>query len=40
MKVGRQLHTQTALLPKNNSGTHCKEGWLVARAGLDDGKKW
>jgi len=39
MKVGDQLHAQTALLPENNSGTHWKKVWLGPTVGLDDLKK-
>jgi len=37
MEVGGQLHAQAALHlpPRERPGTHCIEGWVGPRAGLD-----
>ena len=35
MGVGGQRHAPAALPPGKRPGTHCTEGWVSPRAGLD-----
>ena len=39
MKVGGQLHAPAAIPPGKRPGTHCIEGWVGFRAGLDGCEK-
>jgi hypothetical protein len=39
MKVGGQFHAPAALPPGKRPGTHCIEGWVGPRAGLDGCRK-